>query len=221
MVSKRRAGQVRSIARTSIYARVRVADLEPAWEGHAAGQFVNWFVDDGGPATFRPFTLVNLDDGSGELEFWIDHGHGGRACGYLASLRPGQEVGLMGPVGAFGLLPGQEHAPCLLLSQGVGVAPFFAMARTARVAGADWIRWFHESPPGAELPGDWVADATVGGLTVEGGGPGSVAERLRELQAPAGHRVYLCGGGDFIARAAGVLAELGLPPARMRSEKFW
>lgn len=87
------------------------------------------------PLLRRPFSLAGrVDDGNG---VWLRIGYRvlGTGSAYLSSLRHGDSIDLIGPLGnAFCLPRGKNHG--LLIGGGVGLPPLFYLAET--MAAANW-----------------------------------------------------------------------------------
>jgi dihydroorotate dehydrogenase electron transfer subunit len=92
----------------------------PDWDGWKPGQFVmirptSWDLD---MLWARPFSISAADEES--LTIFIQKV--GRGTARIASLKPGDEVAVWGPLGnSFAVEP---QTPTLLLAGGIGIAPF-------------------------------------------------------------------------------------------------
>ena len=153
-------------------------------------------------------------------------------------LRVGSTLELAAPRGRFTLAAGDD--PVLLLSAGIGATPVLAMLHALVDAGSEReIWWLHgarnsrEHPFAAEaaallarlpharaeicysapLPADQLGREFqhLGRLT---GG------LLAECEVPLGARAYVCGPATFMEDIRTGLVDLGLDPARVRTEVF-
>ncbi|WP_419784843.1 dihydroorotate dehydrogenase electron transfer subunit [Pseudodesulfovibrio sp.] len=92
----------------------------PGWDGWKPGQFimmrpVSWPLD---LIWGRPFSIYTADETS--VTVFIQNI--GRGTERIASLRPGDEIAVWGPLGnSFAMEP---DTPTLLLAGGIGIAPF-------------------------------------------------------------------------------------------------
>ena len=155
----------------------------------------------------------------------------------LAALHPGAQVSAKGPLGRF-VMP-EGDTPALLLAGGIGVTPFRAMLEHAIASG--------RSRPVTLVVSDRVPEASVyreeidrwasehawlkvvrtvtrpsPGLSPWRGRTGRIdAALLREALPSPGEGVALVAGPPaFVDGIVAVLAALGLPPDRVRSERF-
>ena len=110
------------------YRRLRLA--APATAGAAApGQFVHVRVPAlDASAMRRPISICDADPATGALTLLFKVV--GRGTAALATVREGDAVDLMGPLGKGFPLP-PEGAAALLVGGGYGVAPLYFLARTA------------------------------------------------------------------------------------------
>lgn len=121
----------------------------------------------------RPMSIMAAERHSGRIEMLFKCvGHG---TSYLAGLRPGDEVSLIGPIGnAFTPTPG--HPQQLLLGGGVGIPPVVFMAEQQVAAG--------ETPPwliaGSELPFPFATRPATLALP---GAPDDASAALSRLEA--------------------------------------
>ncbi len=143
-----------------------------------------------------------------------------------------------GPIGGYFVWEAALGGPLLLVAGGSGVVPLMAMLRHRSRAGSHIptrllfsSRHLEEIIYREELD-QLVADAD--GLDVfhtltrsqPPGWPGyarRIDERmLTEVLEPLGisARAYLCGPTSFVETAANALVRLGLPPDRVRTERF-
>ena len=86
----------------------------------------------------RPFSLAGRgEDARGT---WVDviHRVVGVATRWLANLRSGAKVDLIGPLGNWFTIP-SKHADCLLVGGGVGLPPMFYLAESLSRAGHETI----------------------------------------------------------------------------------
>ena len=84
----------------------------------------------------RPFSLAGRRDSSYDVELDIIHRIVGIGTDWLAQLRPGDEVNILGPLGNRFSLPG-PGAQAILVGGGVGIPPMLYLAE--KLAGRDAV----------------------------------------------------------------------------------
>ena len=84
------------------------------------GQFLNILTDDGvDPLLRRPYSISNIYGDLCEILFTVV----GKGSGLLSRKRPGDHIGVLGPLGnTFGYT--KDFATALIVAGGIGVAPF-------------------------------------------------------------------------------------------------
>ncbi|WP_310599580.1 FAD-binding oxidoreductase, partial [Desulfobulbus sp.] len=172
----------------------------------------------------REYTLIS-SPAAPELRFLIKRVEDGRLSGALAGLAPGARLRLSG---AKGYLTWQTtNRPAVFVANGVGIAPFVAMA-AAGIAGFTLIQgartpsglfFRHElsraagryvpclsGPPGRQLA---LADAHHGRVT----------DYIERHLVPGVYDFYLCGSRSMITDVTLLLDRL-CPDARIYSEAY-
>jgi dihydroorotate dehydrogenase electron transfer subunit len=171
-----------------------------------AGQFVNLLVRPG-PLLRRPFSVYRTEAG-GVLEVILRAvGEGTRR---LVSLRPGEVVRALGPLGTgYSLDP--FGGPVALVSGGLGVAAMPLAAREARALGLP-VTWVHGARSAAEICPEWEGDearwATDDGSR---GLRGSAVDAI----PPGARQVLACGPNPMLAAVAS-----RLPGAQVAIETY-
>jgi ferredoxin-NADP reductase len=235
-------GTVRAIAPQT--ARVSSFTLAlPTWRPHRAGQHydVRLTAEDGYQAQ-RSYSIASAADRSGEVELGIERIPDGEVSPYFHDvLVQGDQVEVRGPIGGYFVWEPGMGGPLLLVGGGSGVVPLMAMLRARRAAG--------DATPAALLYssrtiGDIIYRAELDGLAAEPQGPTVVHTLTREQPAGwdglarridepmlavvleriggsgEGPLAYICGPTLLVENAAGGLTNLGIPPARVRTERF-
>ncbi|MEQ9814076.1 MAG: dihydroorotate dehydrogenase electron transfer subunit [Azospirillaceae bacterium] len=170
------------------------------------GQFFHLLCPQAGadaPFFRRPMSIYRIDRVQGRLGFlYKETGSGTRA---MATLRPGDDFNIVGPLGiGFSLPP--DRAPIVLLARGVGLATLAPLAQAAAAAGNPVTALFSARDPAYLMSLDYMADQGAEVLTVtdsEGtSDPEQVERRLRELHA-AGRMeaIYTCGSNRLMLLA--------------------
>ena len=192
-----------------------------------------------GPVAFlrRPFSLAGRRDSAGGVELELIHRVIGVGTDWLSRLRPGDTVGVLGPLGNRFELPPTD-APALLVGGGVGIPPMLYLAEALKgrpavaFAGAttkDLLPLTLNGPAAAESadavePRMVVREFARHGIpSVVSTDDGSVCFRgfvtqaleryLDRTHRPGGsHRpvVYTCGPEPMMKRVAEMAASRGL-----------
>jgi ferredoxin-NADP reductase len=215
----------------------------PAWRPHRAGQHydVRLTAEDGYQAQ-RSYSIASAADRSGEVELGIERIPDGEVSPYFHDvLVEGDRVEVRGPIGGYFVWEPGMGGPLMLVGGGSGVVPLMAMLRARQASG--------DATPAALLYssrtiGDIIYRAELEQLAAEGHGPAVVHTLTREqppgwdglarrIDEPmlasvldriggigAGPLAYICGPTLLVENAASGLTNLGMPPARVRTERF-
>jgi ferredoxin-NADP reductase len=215
----------------------------PDWRPHRPGQHydVRLTAEDGYQAQ-RSYSIASAADRAGEVELGIERIPDGEVSPYFHDvLVEGDRVELRGPIGGYFVWEPGMGGPLLLVGGGSGVVPLMAMLRARHAAG--------DPTPAALLYssrtiGDVIYRDELERLAAGPGGP-VVAHTLTREQPPgwdgyarrvdaamlgevvgriggmdAAPVAYICGPTLLVEHAAATLTDLGLPPARVRTERF-
>jgi ferredoxin-NADP reductase/MOSC domain-containing protein YiiM len=201
-----------------------------------AGQYLTMRLPVGERPIVRTYSLSS-EPGADSYRLSIKREDQGVGSTYLTSaLALGQTVDVASPRGEFVLV--DEDTPVVLLSAGIGITPVLAMLHElARQRSRREIWWItaartpaqhpltreaHELltrlPHGHEYA--FYSAAAAGDLA-----PPAVAERLSRdslarLALPTDATAYLCGPDRFMADMQVALLDLGVAPAKIRTEIF-
>lgn len=215
----------------------------PVWNAHVAGQhyMVRLTAADGYTAQ-RHYSVASAPGDAGHIELTVDRVDGGEVSGYFHGVaRVGDRLEVRGPLGGFFAWAGDR--PALLIGGGSGLVPLVAMLRHQRAAASDLpvdvlacVRTPEDLPYREELTGDQggqVTDGRVAGHQVtvvhsRAAPPGLPVGRLSpEVLAPYAARavaedreVYVCGSTGFAEAVGRMLTRAGVPPTRIRLERF-
>jgi ferredoxin-NADP reductase len=208
----------------------------PGWPGNDAGQHVDvrLTAEDGYQAV-RSYSLSSYGPGE-QLELAVDEVPDGEVSPYLVrEVRPGDELEVKGPLGAYFVWRPGGEAAVQLVAGGSGIVPLVAMARARADAGGPPFRLLYSvRSPADALFRDEIARLEEAGVEVtwvytRGGPPqwtGRIgrldAELLAEATWSAADQpdVFVCGPTGFVEHVASTLVELGHPPLRVRTERF-
>jgi ferredoxin-NADP reductase len=212
----------------------------PGWTGHRAGQHVDLrLTAEDGYSVERSYSIASEPERAGEVDLTVERIEGGEVSPFLHEVVvPGDRLEVRGPIGGYFVWEASLGGPLLLVAGGSGVVPLMAMARH-RARGGMTIptrllfssRGFDEIIYREEL--DRLA-ATGDGFEVihtltrqQPPGWTGYARRideqmLAEVLEPLGAatRAYACGPTALVEVTANALVRLGLPPDRIRTERF-
>ncbi len=212
----------------------------PSWRPHRAGQHydVRLTAADGYQAQ-RSYSIASPPSHAGVVELTIERIADGEVSPYFHDVvEVGDRVELRGPIGGYFVWEPPLGGPLLLIAGGSGVVPLMAMLReraavTPRPPTALLYssRTFDDIVYREELDALAAAD---GGLRIlhtltRGQPPGwtGYARRIDRAMladaisaAGADPLVYICGPTLLVEAAANGLVELGVPAARVRTERF-
>jgi ferredoxin-NADP reductase len=215
----------------------------PAWDGHRPGQHVDIrLTADDGYSVERSYSIGSEPERGAEIDLTVERIDDGEVSPFLHDvIEVGDRFEVRGPIGGYFVWEAtteMDVAPLLLVAGGSGVVPLMAMIRHRHRAGARnpatllfSSRHSEEIIYRAEL--DELA-ARGDGLTVvhtltrsQPQGWTGYARRidqamLAEVLEPIGMsaRTYICGPTALVESAADSLVRLGLPPDRVRTERF-
>ena len=211
----------------------------PDWPGHLAGQHVDirLTAEDGYQAQ-RSYSIASAPD-EGRLALTVERLPDGEVSPYLTDvLVAGDKLELRGPIGGYFVWNAGHGGPVLLLGGGSGVVPLMAMIRHRRAAGgaapmrllysakrADDLIYREELEELAARGDGFEAFFTLTREQPDGWhGFGRRVDRelLAEVGWPAADDpvAYVCGPTGFVETVASELVESGLPPHRIKTERF-
>ncbi len=212
----------------------------PGWSGHRPGQHVDVrLTAEDGYSVERSYSIASEPERTGEIDISVERIDGGEVSPFLHdTVVPGDRLEVRGPIGGYFVWEAEAGGPLFLVAGGSGVVPLMAMLRHRARAGSNTptrllfsSRHLEEIIYRDEL--DRLA-ATGDGLEVihtltRSQPPGwtGYARRiddrmLADVVEPLGTsaQVYICGPTALVETAANALVRLGLPSARVRTERF-
>jgi ferredoxin-NADP reductase len=216
----------------------------PGWPGHLAGQHldVRLTAPDGYQAA-RSYSLAAPPDGE-QIEITVQGVPDGEVSSYLVGdARPGDSVGVRGPVGGWFVWKPEQSGPVLLVAGGSGVVPLMAMIRTramqtnsARISGAPFRLIYSVRGPEDRIYDDELRRRAIEdrGLEVtfvytraapedEPRPVGRISlDDLVSYGWPSEQEptCYVCGPTGFVETVSDLLIFLGHDPTRIRTERF-
>ncbi len=212
----------------------------PEWAGHRAGQHVDLrLTAEDGYSVERSYSIASEPERAGEVDITVERIPGGEVSPFLHEVVvPGDRLEVRGPIGGYFVWEASLGGPLLLVAGGSGVVPLMAIARhRARSRAAIPARLLFSSRGPEEI----IYRDELDRFAAAGDGfevlhtltrqqpPGwtGYARRidepmLAEVIEPLGSaaRAYACGPTALVETVANGLVRLGLPPDRIRTERF-
>lgn len=221
--------------------RVRSLTLAlPEWPGHKPGQHIDLrLTAEDGYSAERSYSIASEPERADEVDITIERIDGGEASPFLHQVVvPGDKLEVRGPIGGYFVWDAALSDPLLLVAGGSGVVPLMAMVRHRARSGStvptrllNSSRGPDEIIYGEEL--ERLAAANDGFevvLTLTRQQPPDWTgysrrideAMLSEVVEPlgVGTRAYACGPTALVETVANGLVRLGLPPGRIRTERF-
>ena len=212
----------------------------PGWSGHRAGQHVDLrLTAEDGYSVERSYSIASEPERAGGVDITVERIEGGEVSPFLHEVVvPGDRLEVRGPIGGYFVWEAALGGPLLLVAGGSGVVPLMAMARhRARAGSATPTRLLFSSRGPEEI----IYEAELRRLAGAGDGfevvhtltrrqppvwtgyarridEAMLAEVLEPLGSAA--RAYACGPTALVETVANGLVRLGLPPDRIRTERF-
>ncbi len=212
----------------------------PAWLGHRPGQHVDVrLTAEDGYSVERSYSIASEPELANTIEITVERIEDGEVSPFLHDVVvPGDRFEIRGPIGGYFVWEVTLGGPLFLVAGGSGVVPLMAMLRhRARSGSGIPTRLLFSSRHAEEIIYREELDRLAGardGLDVihtltrsqPAGWTGyrrRIDDRmLAEVLEPLGisARVYICGPTALVETAANALVRLGLPPSRVRTERF-
>jgi ferredoxin-NADP reductase len=212
----------------------------PAWTGHRAGQHVDLRLTAAdGYSVERSYSIASEPERAGEVDITVERIPGGEVSPFLHEVVvPGDRIEVRGPIGGYFVWEAGLGGPLLLIAGGSGVVPLMAMARHRAHAGSRVPARLLFSSRG---PDELIYRDELDRLAAAGDGfevayaltrqqpPGWTGyarrideQMLAEVLEPLGSatRAFACGPTALVETVANGLVRLGLPPDRIRTERF-
>ena len=212
----------------------------PGWAGHRPGQHVDLrLTAEDGYSVERSYSIASEPERPSEIDITVERIEGGEVSPFLHQVVvPGDRLEVRGPIGGYFVWDAALGGPLLLVAGGSGVVPLMAMARHRARAGTGVAARLLFSSRGPdeiiyadEL--DQLAAAHDGFDVVhtltrrQPPGWTGYARRIDEqmlaevlAQLGSATRAYACGPTALVETVANGLVRLGLPPDRIRTERF-
>lgn len=212
----------------------------PRWTPHRAGQHYDLrLVAPDGYQAQRSYSIASAPEQVGMLDLTVERLPDGEVSSYLVDqVVAGDRIEVRGPIGGYFVWEASMGGPLLLVGGGSGVVPLMAILRHRAAVGStvpalllysatgpgnviyrEALARLHDERTGLEVIHTFTRDRAPGW---QGYARRIDATMLREVAAPLGPAplAYVCGPTLLVETVANTLAELGLPPARIRTERF-
>jgi ferredoxin-NADP reductase len=221
--------------------RVKSFMLEiPNWLRHRPGQHydVRLTAPDGYQAQ-RSYSIASAPELEGEVDLTVERIENGEVSSYLHDiLVPGDFLELRGPIGGYFVWDGTENSSLLLVAGGSGIVPLMAMIRHRAAGGLkNPVHLLYSSRTYDDIIFRSELDQLVSardGLKVfhtltrtqpvgwDGYDRRIDQAMLAEIVRPLGHsaQAFICGPTLLVESVADNLVQLGIEPARIRTERF-
>ncbi len=212
----------------------------PNWVPHRAGQHydVRLTAPDGYQAQ-RSYSIASSPEQKGEVDLTVERLEEGEVSTYLHDvLIVGDQVELRGPIGGYFVWEASMGGPLLLVAGGSGVVPLMAMIRHRQAAGSHVpVRLLYSSRTYEDIIYRDELDRLSrekDGLVIfhtltreqpagwEGYSRRIDMRMLEEVATPLGNSLtaYICGPTALVEGVANGLVTLGIPAARVKTERF-
>ncbi len=202
-----------TLARSTLLLQLRAQDLFAQGRRPAPGQFVMLgplLAGCADPFLNRPFSIHRLS-GPDRLELLI--AVVGRGTRIISALRPGDRIGLLGPLGKGFTLP-DPGRPVLLLAGGLGVAPLFFLAEELCARGGRPRLLYGAGSADLLVPTDGLqAQGVEVKLATDDGSAGFcglVSGLLQQEPDEPGAYMAACGPMEMLEAVAALAARRGL-----------
>ncbi|HEY6057781.1 MAG TPA: ferredoxin reductase [Candidatus Limnocylindrales bacterium] len=212
----------------------------PRWSGHRPGQHVDLrLTAEDGYSVERSYSIASEPERAGEIDITVERIADGEVSPFLHDVVVvGDRLEVRGPIGGYFVWEASLGGPLLLVAGGSGVVPLMAMLRHRRRVGSKTpTRLLLSSRHAEEIIYRDELDRFAGernGVDVihtltrsQPAGWAGYSRRiddrlLADALEPLGieSRAYVCGPTALVETAANALVRLGLPPERIRTERF-
>jgi ferredoxin-NADP reductase len=209
------------------------------WAGHRAGQHIDLrLTAEDGYSVQRSYSIASATN-AGTIDITVERINDGEVSPFLHdTVVVGDRLELRGPIGGYFVWEPALGGPLLLVAGGSGVVPLMAMVRERDRAGIETptrllfssrhyeeiiyreeLDRFAASGRGFEVIHTLTRSRPDGWM----GYDRRIDDRIiGEVLEPLGSRVrvYICGPTALVETAANAMVQLGLPPDRVRTERF-
>ncbi|WP_181803656.1 PDR/VanB family oxidoreductase [Streptomyces shenzhenensis] len=184
------------------------------------GAHVDVTVRLAGGSDTRSYSLLDLGHDDGLLRIAVRRQRDGRGGSvWMHSLKPGDELEVVGFFDEFPLTPGS--APSVLLAAGIGITPVLGLARALRARGGDYrIVYAGRSRESLAFTAE-LESAHPGLVTLaESARGGRLSPAAVVAGVPRGGVLYVCGPMGLLRDVRQAWQQDGRSPADLRFETF-
>lgn len=184
------------------------------------------------PREWRAYSIANAPRDDGLLILHVRAIDGGLVSNALVHHTAPGDTLLLGPARGTMTLPAGPAGELLCVAGGTGLAPIKAIIEQAARAGRDpaitllfgarTAAGLYDLRDLRRLAASWASLDLVPAVSGEpgfGGAKGTLPELVRTHSAVPGRDVYVCGPPGMVAGTRAVLAELGVPSARVHYDE--
>lgn len=211
------------------YHSIKLELIDPHQLNFTPGQYISIAI---GGGERRAYSIASTPALSHAVELLVDVEPGGKGTTFIKSLKPGDPVEFLAPLGMFAV---KAEPKLLFVATGSGIAPFKSMIFDLLEEKKDlremWLLWglrkveemfleeewrqvnefydnFHYRLLISRPPGMWPLVS------------GHVDRELDEVKLTADWGVYLCGNQEMIAEVTQIVQNRGVLPENIHKEKY-
>jgi ferredoxin-NADP reductase len=214
----------------------------PKIENFKSGQHFDFrLTAPSGYVAERSYSIANVDNNDGEVEFGIELLKDGEVSPFLWQLNPGRQLEMRGPIGGHFIWDSSMPGPLILVAVGSGMVPLMSMLRdhVLKEANSDRkivlllsVKTPHELLYADELKTLMEKNTSINFFpiftreTPEGwtGYNRRIDKKiLEETILPVKDQMpmtYICGPTAFVETVANELVNLGFNPHTIKTERF-
>lgn len=202
--------------------RLRLTPCDGVAKAFRPGQFVNLAGDSLSGGRRRAYSLLRPADAGADLHLWIERHEGGQVSPWLLERPVGTTLSLPAAVGGFGprLDPGPRAE---LVGEHTGIVPLLGIAAALSAGGQKCRLHLLTSDPRFDVEAGFVGEVGKFGCEWrhERASHSSFAASFGLAFLDSEADLYLAGSGALLAALWDEARHRGLPPGRVRQEKFW
>ena len=212
----------------------------PDWIPHRPGQHydLRLTAPDGYQAQ-RSYSIASEPERRGEIDLTIERLEDGEVSTYLHDvIQVGDQIEVRGPIGGYFVWEAKLGGPLLLIAGGSGVVPLMAMLRHRAASGSQVptrLLYSSRTPEDVIYASELARwQALTDGLKIfhtftrtqpanwAGYARRIDSEMLREVAHPLlpAPFTFVCGPTPLVEAVANGLVQIGVPPERIRTERF-
>jgi ferredoxin/flavodoxin---NADP+ reductase len=210
-----RVTQIRSLTENTFVLRFERGDMQ-----FRAGQRITVGIT--GDMNLREYSIYSGENDN-FLEILVREVSGGSVSTRLKQCKPGLELNVDGPFGAFGIEPYDRYSKKLVfIATGTGISPFHSIVRS--YPGLNYsilhgVRFNSEAYDSNEYESARYILCTS--KETHAGFKGRVTRYLLKYKISSDMLFYLCGNGSMIYEVYHILLDKGIPDEKIFSEIYF